>query len=150
VDSFGFLPQGCTPSVDCTGVHAVVLGIGAGPFADGVTLYTCRVAIAGDAPLGIYPVHATAPLASGPQGESLPVRASDGRTEVAAPPAPVCVGACDDDLQVAINELLTGVNIVIGSQPLTACTTLDSNGDGTAAINEIVQAVNNALNGCPT
>jgi len=151
VDSFSFLPQGCTPGLDCTGVHALVLAAGEGnPLPDGATLYTCTMAIAANAPFGMYPLHASEPRASGPQGEVLPILASDGSVAVTSVTIPVCTGDCDGDRAVVINELLTSVNIVIGNQPLSACSALDSSGDGTAAINEIVQAVNNALSGCPS
>jgi hypothetical protein len=61
-----------------------------------------------------------------------------------------CVGDCNSDGMVAINELITGVNIALGSQPVSVCPSFDVSGDGTVAINEIISAVNNALNGCPS
>jgi cysteine-rich repeat protein len=60
-----------------------------------------------------------------------------------------CAGDCNGDGEVAINELITGVNIALGSAPLSACAAIDINGDGDVAINELIAAVNNALNGCP-
>jgi len=148
-ESFSFLPQGCSAGIDCTGVHALVLARDNGPIADGATLYTCTVAIAADARLGSYALHGEAPRASGPFGEVLPVTTSDGAVQVTQAPPPPCVGDCNLDNDVAINELLTGVNIAIGSQSLAACASMDSDDSGTVAINEIVQAVNNALAGCP-
>ena len=59
-----------------------------------------------------------------------------------------CAGDCNSDGQVAINELIVGVNIALGSSPVTACPSFDGNGDGTVAINELIAAVNVALNGC--
>lgn len=67
----------------------------------------------------------------------------------ATPTPPACVGDCNGDFSVSINELLTGVNIVIGAAPTSSCLGLDVNGDGSVVINEIIQAVNNALNACP-
>ena len=61
-----------------------------------------------------------------------------------------CVGDCNNDGEVAINELITGVNIALGSQPVSACESFDVNGDGEVAINELISGVNNALNGCPS
>ncbi len=149
--SFTFLPMGCTARDDCTGMRALVLPSGDTPggIPDGATLYSCQVAIAGDAPLGTYPLVAGMPLASGPDGEGLPVLASDGAIEVIEAPAPACVGDCDGDHAVAINELLLGVNIVISAAQVSACPLLDANGDGSVAVNELVQAVNTALRGCP-
>jgi len=65
------------------------------------------------------------------------------------PPTPSCVGDCDGTGMVAINELITGVNIALGSSPLSSCTAFDQNGDGMVGINELISGVNNALNGCP-
>jgi hypothetical protein len=60
-----------------------------------------------------------------------------------------CAGDCNGDGAVAINELITGVNIALGSAPISSCPSFDGNGDGNVAINELIAAVNNALNGCP-
>ena len=51
---------------------------------------------------------------------------------------------------VGINELLIGVNISNGAAPLTQCAVFDADGNGAVAINELIGAVNRALNGCPT
>ncbi len=63
--------------------------------------------------------------------------------------APGCVGDCDRGGHVAIDELITGVNIALGSEPLSSCPAFDMGDDNTVEINELVSAVNNALNGCP-
>ena len=63
---------------------------------------------------------------------------------------PPCAGDCNSDGMVAINELITGVNIALGSQPVSVCPSFDVSRDGTVAINEIISGVNNALNGCPS
>jgi poly(3-hydroxybutyrate) depolymerase/6-phosphogluconolactonase (cycloisomerase 2 family) len=59
-----------------------------------------------------------------------------------------CVGDCGWDSQVTIDELLKGVNIALGSLPLSACEMFDDNGDGTVTVDELLRGVNNALNGC--
>ncbi|MFN8642881.1 MAG: hypothetical protein U0802_14975 [Candidatus Binatia bacterium] len=56
-----------------------------------------------------------------------------------------CVGDCNGDGQVAINELITGVTIALGTSAVTACPSFDVNGDGSVAINELISAVNVAL-----
>jgi len=61
-----------------------------------------------------------------------------------------CTGDCNADGTVAINELITGVNIALGSQPVSVCPSFDVSADGMVAINEIISGVNNALNGCPS
>ena len=60
-----------------------------------------------------------------------------------------CVGDCNGDGEVAINELITGVNIALGSLPLDRCPSFDINDDGEIEINELITGVNNALAGCP-
>ncbi|MBX3028479.1 hypothetical protein KF840_26595 [bacterium] len=69
-------------------------------------------------------------------------------TALAAPAGAQCAGDCNGDGTVAINELITGVNIALGSSPVSACPSFDGNGDGTVAINELIAAVNNALGSC--
>ena len=63
--------------------------------------------------------------------------------------APVsCVGDCNRDTAVTVDELLTMVNIALGNASLASCELGDAGGDGTITIDEILTAVNNALNGC--
>ncbi|MBX3027441.1 hypothetical protein KF840_21290 [bacterium] len=62
--------------------------------------------------------------------------------------AQTCVGDCNGDGMVAINELITGVNIALGATPLSACPSFDVNGDNMVGINELITAVNNALGSC--
>ena len=61
----------------------------------------------------------------------------------------VCVGDCNGNGSVAINELVLGVNIALGLASVDACPTFACQG-ADVAINCLVQGVNNALNGCPT
>ena len=60
----------------------------------------------------------------------------------------VCDGDCNGDNTVAINELITGVNIALGNQEVSTCSAFDANAGGSVAINELIAGVNNALNGC--
>jgi hypothetical protein len=62
--------------------------------------------------------------------------------------AAACAGDCNADGTVAVNELITGVNIVLGSQPLTSCSALDPDHTGTIGISALIAAVNRALAGC--
>jgi hypothetical protein len=63
-------------------------------------------------------------------------------------PAPSCTGDCNGDGEVTINELISGVNIALGSAPLSQCPAFDPSGDGSVAINELIAAVGAALEGC--
>jgi len=60
-----------------------------------------------------------------------------------------CVGDCNVDDVVTVNEVLTMVNIALGSGDPGLCTPGDQNHDGSITVDEIVTAVDNALNGCP-
>lgn len=67
---------------------------------------------------------------------------------VPTPPPVACLGDCDGDGSVAINELITGVGIALGSRELSACPAFDGDDSDSVAINELITAVNNALTGC--
>jgi hypothetical protein len=63
--------------------------------------------------------------------------------------APVpCVGDCDDSGVIAINELITAVNIAVGNLELSSCSDIDANDSGSVEINELISAVNATLGGC--
>ncbi len=59
-----------------------------------------------------------------------------------------CVGDCDGNGSVAVNELITGVNINLGNRPVADCVAFDTNDDGMVAVNELIQGVNANLQGC--
>ncbi len=61
-----------------------------------------------------------------------------------------CVGDCNGDGEVTIDELIIGVDVALDMLPLSACPTLDTDMDGAVSIGEVVAAVGNALNGCST
>lgn len=60
-----------------------------------------------------------------------------------------CTGDCGSDQAVTVDEIITGVNIALGTASLEACTAFDGNADSMVTVDEIVTAVNNALVGCP-
>jgi hypothetical protein len=61
-----------------------------------------------------------------------------------------CVGDCDGNGQVTVDELVTMVNIALDVRPVTDCLAGDANNDGQVTIDEIIAAVNNALGSCPS
>ncbi len=65
------------------------------------------------------------------------------------PATAACVGDCNRDGEVTINELITGVNIALGNNDVSVCPEFDANDDGEVTINELIMAVNNALGSCP-
>ena len=69
-------------------------------------------------------------------------------TPTRTPVTVACAGDCDGNGTVAISELITGVTIALGSQPLDRCPAFDSSGNSGVEINELIAAVSNALDGC--
>jgi hypothetical protein len=64
-------------------------------------------------------------------------------------PPTACIGDCDGDGVVRIDELITGVNIGLNGDPGGACPALHCNSLPGTFISCIIIAVNNALAGCP-
>ena len=69
-------------------------------------------------------------------------------TPTDTPGSITCVGDCDGNGSVSVGELVTGVNIALGSQSVDRCRAFDSSGNQRVEISELVAAVNRALNGC--
>jgi hypothetical protein len=61
---------------------------------------------------------------------------------------PPCVGDCDGEGNVTVDEILRMVNIALGAS-IDDCRAGDANGDGDVTVDEILTAVTNALDGCP-
>lgn len=61
-----------------------------------------------------------------------------------------CIGDCNLDGAVRVNELVAGVNIALAQLEIGRCEAMDDNGDSTIRVNELVSATNAALGGCPT
>jgi hypothetical protein len=70
------------------------------------------------------------------------------RAAVAPAQTPLCPGDCDDDRIVAVNELVGGVNILLGAGSTDDCPALDVDGDDQVAIDEMVGAVASSIDGC--
>lgn len=65
-------------------------------------------------------------------------------------PGRECVGDCNEDGLVKVNEVVLGVNIALEKAGVTidACRKLDANQDDKVVIDELVQAVGRLLEGC--
>jgi hypothetical protein len=59
-----------------------------------------------------------------------------------------CPGDCNEDRVVTIDELLSGVNLLLADASGDRCGALDVNDDGRMTIDELIRAINSALNGC--
>jgi len=141
--TFAFEPIDCTPGVDCTGVLITVAASGDTiPIADGAELFSCTVQVPRDASAGRHPLSCSDGKASGPAGYPLFTTWSDGAVVVA------CTGDCNNDGQVTADELLTGVDIALGNQSVSACSALNVNLDATITVDEVLFGVTKAVNGC--
>ncbi|GIW45157.1 MAG: hypothetical protein KatS3mg077_2439 [Candidatus Binatia bacterium] len=61
-----------------------------------------------------------------------------------------CVGDCNSDGEVTVDEIVTMVNVALGNREVSACAVGDRNGDGDITVDEIIAAVNNLLGSCPS
>ena len=88
-------------------------------------------------------------LPAGRYTASITVNSTAGsRTVMVEATGGSCVGDCDNSGNVAINELVLGVNIALGSASLAQCPALNVDGNDSVGIAELIQAVNAALKGC--
>lgn len=60
-----------------------------------------------------------------------------------------CVGDCNADVTVSVDELVSGVNIALGTKDLAMCVAFERTPDGYITVDELVLGVHNALHGCP-
>jgi len=68
-------------------------------------------------------------------------------TPTPTPGAP-CVGDCNADLKVTVDEILQGVNIALGEAAIDACPRFDRNGDRLVTVDEVLAGIDAALMGC--
>ena len=74
---------------------------------------------------------------------------STGSIVVAGEVFPPCAGDCDGDGRVSTAELVRAVAIALGDVGFGRCESLDINTDQRVTVDEVVQAVEEALEGCP-
>jgi len=67
-------------------------------------------------------------------------------TPTTAPPS--CVGDCDGDGAVTVDEIVFMVDVALGIVDIGSCDRADANSDGDVTVDEITSAVTNALDGC--
>lgn len=58
---------------------------------------------------------------------------------------PPRVGDCNKDLEVRIDEIVTGVNIALEREPMPACPRFDGDANGKVTVDELVSAVDAAV-----
>ena len=101
-------------------------------------------------PSGETPTPTATSLAEVTATATQPPTAPPTATRTMGPPPTLgaCIGDCNGNGEIAINELITGVNIALGSANVGTCPSFDSNSSGDVGINELIAAVNASLNGC--
>jgi hypothetical protein len=67
-------------------------------------------------------------------------------TVTPTPTRPACVGDCNGDGMVSVDELVVGVRMALSESD--DCAALDADSDGSITIDELVAAIGNALTGC--
>jgi hypothetical protein len=141
--NFVFLPVGCSPGVNCTGVRylEIILALYES-FPDGGTLFTCTVDIADDLELGTYPVVCSGPQASNPEGLPVPATCTDGTLQIG------CPGDCDGDAHVSIHEVVRGFAIMTSAMSTAECRAFDTDADDALEIAEFVRGYRSLLHGC--
>lgn len=95
------------------------------------------------------------PLVDTPTPEQTPTDSPDETPTETLPTGtptagPMCVGDCNGDGNVAINELIIGVNISLRLRDVADCRAFDENNNGNVEISELIRGVNNSLGGCPS
>lgn len=59
-----------------------------------------------------------------------------------------CVGDCDDNGKVSIDELVHGVRIALGTETVASCSVFDCHGNDQVTVECLVAAVDGAIRGC--
>jgi len=59
-----------------------------------------------------------------------------------------CVGDCDGDGAVTVDEIVKGVNMALGQAAPLTCAAFDRTGDDMVTVDEVIAAVTSALEGC--
>lgn len=65
------------------------------------------------------------------------------------PASATCLGDCDRDGNVTVDEILAGLSVALEIADLAICPAFDRDGDGIVQVDEVLGAVDYALNGCP-
>lgn len=66
----------------------------------------------------------------------------------ATSPISACIGDCNEDDFVGIDELILSTDIALRSRPVELCPPADANDDKKVGIDEVVLVVDNSLHGC--
>lgn len=59
-----------------------------------------------------------------------------------------CVGDCERDGQVTVDEVQRGLLVAVGLEDSSTCAAADGNEDGQVTVDELVRSVRNVLSSC--
>ena len=97
----------------------------------------------------VTPTETASPTAA----PSPPFTTTAGTISASTPTATVtpipCVGDCDANGEITVDELVIGANIALGVASVAECPAFDCGHDGRVTVACLVQAVDHALTGCP-
>ena len=68
--------------------------------------------------------------------------------DINTPVPALCVGDCNGNGVITVDEIITMMNEVLGNVPLSACLDGNASNGGRITVGDILSAVNNALSGC--
>jgi hypothetical protein len=144
VHSSAFLPTGCTPDVDCTGIRYLELSLdNVDGLPDGGTLFSCTFEIETAAASDELEVACGPALTSDLDGQRI-----EDTTCSPAVITLVCPGDCDADGTVTVAEVVSGFGIAHGQTPISACRALDVDASDSVTIGELVRGRNSVLQPC--
>jgi len=101
----------------------------------------------------VWPLGAETRLTQVEGNRLLVVSAVDALPTPTAPPTPTataipCVGDCDGDGEVTVDEVVRAVTLALGGEVEGGCAAVDRNRDGEVTVDEVLAAVDRVLAGC--
>ncbi len=111
---------------------------------------------AGDPGFALYNIEVAGPSPSATAGEPTATGSPGSVTPTATPsPTPTtavsaCAVSCDGQPDVTVDQVLVGVNILLGDAHQSTCSGFDANADAQVTLDEVLFALDADLRGCPS
>ena len=87
-------------------------------------------------------------LEDGRGAATITISSSAGTVPIGLEVVASCIGDCNENGVVTVDELVRGVNMALGNASVDGCPPFDPDGSGMVSISELVGAVNATLGGC--